>query len=286
MALRATIHIPLLASLLLQAAAASGQTVGTTGSVSGKVTDRSGAVLPDVAITVSGDGLIRPRTTSTGPDGLYRFPAIPAGWYSLVFEHQGFGTVQREDVRVGIGSSTTVDAMLPLAAMSDHVIVERGAPIIDRRSTAIVRTLDARQLESLPTSRSLFAMLSVTPAIRVTRFEVGGSSGDAGSPYGAYGIVGLNVPLVEGIITSQIFPTGVPLDYGAFEEAAVGVAAHNAEWPLPGVQMQIVTKSGGNRYRGTVYVDYEHRHWQSHCWPRGETAFRPKPVPSRSGRRR
>ncbi len=44
---------------------------------------------------------------------------------------------------------------------------------------------------------------------------------------------------------------------------SVGTAVHGAEWPLPGVQMQFISKSGGNRYRGTLYADYEHHDWQS-----------------------
>jgi hypothetical protein len=69
--------------------------------------------------------------------------------------------------------------------------------------------------------------------------------------------------MVEGINVAGIFPSGFTLDYGSFSEVSVGTAAHGAEWPLPGVQMQIISKSGGNRYHGTVYADYEDHDWQS-----------------------
>ena len=69
--------------------------------------------------------------------------------------------------------------------------------------------------------------------------------------------------MVEGIDVAGIFPSGFTLDYGSFDEVSVGTAVHGAEWPAPGVQMQFISKSGGNRYRGTLYADYERNDWQS-----------------------
>ena len=128
------------------------------------------------------------------------------------------------------------------------------------------------QLANLPGSRSVFAILSATPAVQVGHFEVGGSSGDGGTPYSAYGTFGANRPMVEGINVAGIFPSGFTLDYGSFDEVSVGTAVHGAEWPLPGVQMQFTSKSGGNRYRGTLYGDYEHHDWQSFNIDEGQIA--------------
>jgi len=69
--------------------------------------------------------------------------------------------------------------------------------------------------------------------------------------------------MVEGISVTGINPTGFTLDYGAFAEVSVGTAAHGPEWPAPGIQMQFISKSGGNQYRGAVYGDYVNRDWQS-----------------------
>ena len=91
---------------------------------------------------------------------------------------------------------------------------------------------------------------------------MGGSSIDTGS-YGAYGTSGYNRPMVEGLSLTGIVPTGFTLDFGSFEEVSVGTGAHGPEWHSAGVQMQFVSKSGSNRYRGTIYADYGSRHWQS-----------------------
>ena len=258
---RTTMLIPFVACALLQASIEGHQAAGTTtGAIGGKLTDTSGAVLPWVRITLSSEAVIGndgTRATVTGADGLYRFPALPPGEYSLLFSLKGFTSVSRVGVYVGVGFTATVNIMLEVGAVTHDVTVEHRSPVIDTHSTAIATRFDASQLASLPGSRSTFAILTATPAVQVAHFEVGGSSGDSGAPYSAYGTRGANRPMVEGINVAGIFPTGFTLDYGSFSEVSVGTAVHGAEWPVPGVQMQFISKSGGNQYHGAVYADYE-----------------------------
>jgi hypothetical protein len=259
--------VSVVAGFLLQAATAAGQLVSsTTGAINGRITDSTGAVLPGVTIVASSDAVIGnggTRTFVTGVDGRYRFPALPPGEYTLLFTLLGFTAVQREAVHVGLSFSATVDVELVVAPVQQSVTVERRTPINDAESVARNTSFDVRQLGNLPGSRSLFAIVTATPAVQVGHVEVGGGSGEAGIPYAAYGARGGTRPTVEGVNVAGLSPVGFPLDYGSFEEVTVGTAAHSPEWPLPGVQVQFITKSGGNRYRGTVYADYERRDWQS-----------------------
>jgi carboxypeptidase family protein len=174
--------ISLAVCVLLQAFLSARQTVGTTtGAISGKVTDASGAVLPGVTITLSSEAVIGnrgTRATQTGGDGLYRFPALSPGDYSLLFWLEGFSPVSREGIHVGVAFTATVNIVLEVGAVSQSVTVERKSPVIDTQSTAIATGFDARQLADLPGSRSTFAILTATPAVQVGHFEVGGSSGD------------------------------------------------------------------------------------------------------------
>jgi Carboxypeptidase regulatory-like domain len=186
-----TLLIALVACAFLQADLEARQAVGTTtGAISGKVTDSSGAVLPGVRITSSSDAVIGnggTRATVTAGNGLYRFPALPPSEYSLLFVLGGFRTSSREGIHVGVGFTATVNVVLEVAAVNESVNVERRSPVIDTQSTVITTGFDVRQLTNLPGSRSLFAILTATPAVQVERFEVGGSSGDSGPPYSAYG---------------------------------------------------------------------------------------------------
>ena len=79
----------------------------------------------------------------------------------------------------------------------------------------------------------------------------------------AYGTSGGARPTVEGIYVVGLQEAGFSLDYGAFSEISVSAAAHTAEWPTPGLHTQLISKSGGNRYGGTLYADYENGAWQS-----------------------
>ena len=198
----------------------------------------------------------------TNDEGFYRFPTLPPGEYVLLATREGYATVRREGLHVGVGFALTLEVEMKVATR-EVVLVEHRSPILDRHATAIAVTFDAVQLANIPGSRSMQAILAMTPAVQLARTEVGGSSGAFGSPYSAYGTSGANRPMIEGINVAGIAPTGFALNYGSFEQVSVGTAAHSAEWPMPGVQMQFLSKSGGNQYRGTLYADYENNAWQS-----------------------
>jgi hypothetical protein len=246
-------------------AAATAQTVGTaTGAVEGTVTDPTGAVLRGVTITLSSHALMGARAAITDAQGSYRFPALPPGEYSIVFALGGFTPVRGEAVRVGVGFTATVDAVLHVAALQEHVVAERHGQLIDKQSTAIATRFEVRQLANLPGARSMATILAATPAVYVNRSDVGGNTAMLGVATAAFGTAGNNRPMIEGIDTTGINATGFTFDYGSFDEVAVHTAAHSAEWPKPGVQMQFIAKAGGNQYHGALYADYENREWQSY----------------------
>jgi hypothetical protein len=251
---------------LWSAGASASQVAGiTTGAITGIVSDATGAVLPDATVTVTGDGLIgAPRTANTNSDGFYRIVALSPGQYTVRFARDRFTTVRQEGIHVGTGAAATVNATLAIAALGESVRVAGAASaLFDTGSAAKASHFDRHLLDSLPGSRSAAAILGATPAVSVSQFEVGGNSRDGALLYTAFGTGRANRPMVEGIAVSGMFPLGVTLDYGSFEEVTVGTGVHSVEWPLPGVQMQFISKSGGNRYHGTLYGDYERRNWQA-----------------------
>ena len=252
----------LVLGVLLAGAEASAQTaIAGAGAIHGRVSDETDAVLPGVAVSISGEAVMGSQTVLTNPEGRYRFPAVPVGEYTIKFALEGFHSITQR-VYVSIGFTATIDVVLQLAGLRENVSVERAAPTIDRHSTVIATSLNAFQLGNLPGARSMGAILDATPAVQMTRFDVGGNTERTGL-YGAYGTFGQNRPTLEGIAVAGLLPYGFTLDFGSFDEVSVGTGAHDAEWPLPGVQTQFITKSGGNRYRATLYGDYENRHWQS-----------------------
>ncbi|MGE0866025.1 MAG: carboxypeptidase-like regulatory domain-containing protein, partial [Vicinamibacterales bacterium] len=93
------------------------------GRINGVVSDNTGAVLPGVTVTASSPAMIQPQVQVTGADGSYRFLALNAGVYSLEFDLAGFQKVQRNDVRVVINQTLTVDQQMNVATLQETVTV-------------------------------------------------------------------------------------------------------------------------------------------------------------------
>jgi hypothetical protein len=262
MAHKGTLITALSGCLLAGGAPVVAQTIGvTTGAVNGKVSDLTGAVLPGVVVVISGDAMIRPRAIVTDARGCYEVPFVPPGTFALEFSSLGFKSVRHEGVPVNLGGTTTVDAVLELEGGRETVDVSGRAPV-DRSGTAITFSLDAQQLADLPASRGMGAIYAATPGILLTRFDVGGNAAIEPGPYSAFGTSRPEQPTLEGISITSHHPLGFTLDYGSFEHVSVRLGAFGPELPWPGAQVQIITKSGGSRYHGSLYLDYENRNWQ------------------------
>ena len=251
--------------LLLSAPVASAQAVSaTTGAINGRVTDNTGAILPGVTVTLSSPSMMGTRTAITTAEGQYRFPAIPPGVYQLTYELSGFGTVRRDEIRVTLGFTATVNVELGVATLQESVTVTGESPVVDTQSTSISTNFDAKQLANLPSARDLWAILAESPGVQMNRIDVGGSAAGTQTGYVTYGTTGQNRPTVEGIVATEgTDAAGFYYDYGSFDEVAVNAAAHSAEMPWPGVQSNFISKSGGNEFHGTFYGDYENESIQS-----------------------
>ena len=241
-------------------AVSAGQLVGTgTGSVVGVVRDESTSLVPNVEIIISSRALITPKKMTTRADGEYRFVQLPPGDYVIAFAAPGFSSQTRE-AHVSLGFTLTIDVTLTIAPQREDLVVQ-GA--LDRHSAAVSQTFDARQLATLPGSRSLAGLFALTQGVSLAVIEVGGGTGIVTGGYGAYGRNNSPRHTIEGIVVTGLFGAGFTPDYGSLQEVSVLTAAHGAEWPSAGIHTDIVTKSGSNRYRGTIYAAAEHRRWQS-----------------------
>jgi hypothetical protein len=237
---------------------------GSTGSIQGAVHDASGAVLPGVTVTASSPSMVGTQTVTTTAQGVYRFLGLPAGTYSLTFELPGFGTVVRDDIRIGIGFTATVDMKLGLKSLEESVTVTGESPAIDTTATRVQTNFDKQQLDSLPNARDMWSLLAETPAVTLNRFDVGGSTAGTQTTYIAYGNGGQNRPLIEGINTTEgTSAAGFYFDYGSFDEVIIGTAGNSAEMPSGGVLTNFIGKSGGNQLHGELYYEYEHPDIQS-----------------------
>jgi len=251
--------------MLVLANGADAQTVSsTTGAIDGRVTDASNAVLPGVTVTLTGAALMGSRNTVTSDTGTFRFISVAPGLYTVTFELGGFATVRRTDIQVGAGFTATLNITMNVASLEEAVTVSGASPVVDTQSTTVTTSFDAAKLAALPNgSNDPWAMLAETPAIKMSRIDVGGSTSGTQTTFTAYGTTGQR-PYYEGINGTEFTNAqGNYPDMNAFEEVAVNTVGTNAEMGPPGVMMVFVVKSGGNAYRGSAGINYSDGDWQS-----------------------
>ena len=251
--------------MLVLATAADAQTVSsTTGAIDGRVTDSSNAVLPGVTVTLAGEAIMGSRNTVTSDTGTFRFISVTPGLYSVTFALAGFATMKRTDIQVGAGFTATLNISLNVASLEEAVTVSGASPVVDAQSSTVSTSFDAKKLAALPNgSNDPWAMLAETPAVKMSRIDVGGSTSGTQTTFTTYGTAGQR-PYYEGINGTEFTnANGNYPDMNAFEEVAVNTVATNAEMGPPGVMMVFVVKSGGNAYHGSAGINYSDGDWQS-----------------------
>ncbi|HYU77896.1 MAG TPA: carboxypeptidase regulatory-like domain-containing protein [Vicinamibacterales bacterium] len=259
--------IAFLASMIVLPAVVAAQTVGaTTGAINGKVVDPSDSVLPGVTVTISAPQLQGTQTAITNEEGNYRFPGIPPGTYRVSYELPGFATVVREGIRVTLGFTATLNVTMQVSGLQETVTVTGASPVVDVSSTKTTTNYDYKELASIPSARDMWAILAESPAVTMSRIDVGGSAAGTQSGYRTYDAQGgQNRVMIDGLVTTEgSSAIGVYVDYGAFEEVTAGTAGHGADMGQPGVQTQMMIKSGGNQFHGSLYGDYQNSDLQAH----------------------
>jgi hypothetical protein len=236
---------------MLAASASAQQLAGTA---SGIVRDGQGGVLPGVNVTLSGAGLIGgARTAVTSDSGAFQFLDLPPGMFEVTFELSGFRTVRQQGVRIQVAQNTRVDVEMAIGGVEETITVSGESPIVDVASTTTQTNIDKELFDSIPTSRNPWVMANLVPGVVASRLDVGGT--EAMQQYGleAYGsadsqktfsVDGLkmNWSGASGGSTNQYYSSEM------FDEFNIQTASGTAEVDSGGVYMNMVTRSGGNRF--------------------------------------
>jgi hypothetical protein len=224
-----------------------------TGTLTGVVNDAQGGVLPGVTVTVSGESLIGgSRTTVTQDAGSYQF-ALPPGTYVLAFELTGFAPLKREGIIVQVARTARVDVELGVGSLQETVTVSGESPVVDVSTTVTQTNIDKNLFEAIPTGRNPWVMAGLVPGVVTGRLDVGGTEGAQQYNIEAFGsansqksfsIDGLKVNWAGGDGGATMMYYGFEM----YEEYNMQTASGTAESDVAGVYMNMVTKSGGNRF--------------------------------------
>ncbi len=238
----------------------------TTGTVNGRVTDTSNAVIPGVTASLTSPSIQGTRTAITDESGTYRFILLPPGTYSVKYELPGFKTVVREGIIVEGSKTVTLPINLEVATVAETVTVTGESPVVDVQNATVGVAFNSKLLRDLPNARDVWAVLGQTPGVAITGtgFDVGGSTAGTQKGYRGYGVNGQQWITVDGVSTTEgTSGAGMYYDYSAFSEITVQAAANSAEVAVPGVYTNTVMKTGSNQVHGSGYVDWEAKSFQS-----------------------
>ncbi len=226
-----------------------------TGSILVRVNDDQGAGVPGATVTISSPALVAGTMVGVTEAGTYRFPSLPPGVYTVRVELQSFQTVTRENVNVLVGQTTPIEAVMRLATLAETVTVTGVSPVIDTTSANVSVNLSEQLLQTTPGGRDIWALVEYkVPSLLITRPDVGGTSGGLQGTYSARGTTSAqNSQYLNGVNVGDpaaIGAAGYYYDYDAFEDIQVSTGAHDITVPTSGVFLNMVTKSGGDRWAG------------------------------------
>ena len=225
-----------------------------TGSISGRATDQSGAVLPGVSVTLTSEKLLQPQSALTADSGAYRFTELPIGTYTLVFELAGFQGLVREGVLVNAGANTLITAQLAISQVTETITVSGESPVVDTRQTGIPERFDNERLENIPSARDPWVIIEQTAGMVMDRQNVGGNESGQQSIFVNRGTnFSQNTWNYDGVnITDNAATGATPMyfDFGAFEEIAIQTGGMDPSQQTPGTSINFIIKQGTNTLAG------------------------------------
>src|SRR3984885_14397196 len=286
----------LLASVFLNPGTVFGQAT-STGTVVGVATDPTGAVVQDATILLTDTATGAKRTTVTNKDGAYVVMDVPPATYNISCTKSGFEVDQINGEIVSVGSQTTANFSMVVGSQSTVVEVQAAASDLQTMNATIGDTVNPLMITSLPSVArdvSTFATLQpgVTPGGSVAgtvtdqavfQLDGGNNSSDMdGSMLNYTGAFGGNTSGVSSIGAGS---SGVlPMPQDSIEEFKDATSGQTADFNnSSGMQAQVVTKRGGNRWHGTVYEYYLDSNIGANTWQNnfptvpGGTTYTKKP---------
>ena len=261
-----------MAAVVLAAMVAAGSVAYAQGSffssLSGTVTDSSGAVIPGAGISVTNNGTGEEHNTVSGSDGGFAVQSLPGGSYSVVVSLMGFRTVTLKAVTLQAATPASVKVMLEVGVLTESIVVmSESSSIVQTQTPSVVTNITGNQIANLPlTSRNALDSLTSLPG-----FNTPGVARDStvnGLPQSAINITLDGMSVQDNYQkTSDGYYARLSPTIDSVEEVTVTTAGNTTESTGQGsVQVNFVTKSGTNTWHGTAYEYYRNDKLNANTW--------------------
>lgn len=239
----------------------------TSGNIEGTVKDATGAVVPNVAVTIKGSqkdsatasGQGFSRTVTTDASGFFRVLQVPAGTYAVTTEATaGFGAATYENVNIVLGKTTQLHVEVAPGQASAVVNVGTTDNPLDTTGSDISTSVNAQKIELLPRGVDFLSILKTIPGVRAEPL-VGNNAGGGFSVDGASGAE--NIFVIDGQEVTNYKVAGVnganQIPFQLIQEVQVRKSGFDAEFGgATGGVVNVVTKGGGNDFRGEFGIAF------------------------------
>jgi hypothetical protein len=264
------------------------------GQIAGTVRDTSAGVMPGVTVEATSSALIeKVRTTTTDANGHYRLTNLPVGTYVVTFTLGGFTTQRFDNIAISSGFTAPVNVTMTVGGLAESVVVSGVTPTVDVQNARQAVTFDGDQIKELPTARNVNSLLQLTPGIS-SNYRAGQGFGEPGICVGGIGVfcnpslngfnVGDNDPTISGgdrttnlqqgrvmvdgvsVNGGAVLPlggltNGYTADIAAAQEINIQLSGGLGESETGGASINIISRSGGNRFAGTWNTTYTRDSW-------------------------
>lgn len=248
---------------------------GDRGTLTGTVTDSTGAAIPAATITVANSNTGFRQVAQSGAQGDYRVSLIPIGTYAVTVEHPGFRNWVSDHVTININTTVSLDVQMTVGTASETVTVNSAPPLLSEEGTNLGKVMTNQQIMELPLSlgggpRSTYAFVSLTPGV----------STPGGSPRIAGGLIQGSSVLMDGAESmsqrrNDDGMSGVSVE--AIQEFKVQTSSYSAEFGrLSNGIINFGLKSGTNNFHGTVFDFYRNEYFDANS-----SSWSPQPKGAR-----
>ena len=240
-----------------------------TGSLSGAITDATGAVVPGAQVKIVSAETGATYNLTSNEAGVYFQAALPSGFYRVEVSAPGFRQAVVHKVKVDVGTPATANVALEVGSTTESVQVQAEATAVVTATAAIGTTVTGRQITELPfTSRDALDLAMLMPG-----FSSGGAP-RAGSfnalPKGSINITMDGVNTMDNLLKSTYgggFFTYIRPRIDAVDEFSVSTAVAGAESAGEGaVQIRFITKRGTNEWHGGMFEYLRNTWFNANTW--------------------
>jgi len=231
-----------------------------TGTISGTVTDPTGAVVANATVTITNIGTGLVRTVTTSETGEYIAPDLPNGTYRIVVNQPNFKEVVVDNIELHVASTAIANVQLQMGNIAEQVTVEANAIQVQTDSAQLGEVVESAQVRDMPLNgRNFVALTQLAPGVSSARtFDAVGKGLRGGVDFAVNGnSMANNLFLVDGANNNDVGSNRTILIYPSIESIQEFKMLRNSYGPeygqASGAVVNIVTKGGTNQWHGSGY---------------------------------